>query len=552
MSKTTNIMEEVEENFAAPGFRNNQDAVTKEMVEALRGDYDVVVLSAPTGFGKSLALECAGQMTGPAYYTTPLNALVDQLSDDEFLGDRLTTIKGRNNYQCVHPEDKGESVDQAICQRDDAFECDVKDSECPYYSRKLLAQDENMVATNLAFIMAESMVPPNDYKLGERNTLIVDECQGIEDFGMNFVGTTISKNTVPSDVWTDIDIPDVDDEEYPIDKMVEWLTDEVLDVVRDMMMFYDSRPSLTKSQAKDKDQLDNFYRKLQLLIEDIQENEWVYQIDFNVKKNKENEKKVVFKPIYIGRFLDNLAWDRAENIILSSATVPGGDWLKEIGLGDRKVKMISVGHEFPVENRPIIMDEDVGKMTYGERHDTALPMMKKIKEISEHYEGQKGMVHCRAYSIAQLLKRTATNNGMGEWFRDNVQIQDSYTRDQDLKDWMGNDKQLFFSVAMDEGIDLEGDLCRFQILAKVLYPSMADKRTDYRVDELGDWDWYNRKAAVQIQQAYGRAVRSKEDWAHFYVLDSSAKGLIQRDAEIFQKWFLEAINGMKVDPSRGM
>ena len=552
MSKTPDTLTEIEDMFAAPGFRKNQDAVTKEIVEALRGDYDVVVVSAPTGFGKSLALECAAQMMGPSYYTTPINALVDQLEDDEFLGDRITPIKGRNNYDCVHPEDKGESVDNAICQRDDAFECEIKDEKCPYYSQKLLAQEENVVATNLAFSMAESMVPDNPYKLGSRSTLVVDECQSIEDFTMNFVGTTISKNAVPSDVWTDIDIPDVDDESYPIERMVEWLHDEVMDVCRDMLTFYDSRPQLTKGQSDDKEKLQNFFRKLELLIEDIEENEWVYQIDSDMKKNQRNERKAVFKPVYTGRFLNDLAWDRAENIILSSATVPGGDWLNEIGLGDKKVKKISVGHEFPVENRPIIMDECVGKMTYKERKGTALPMVRKIKEISEHYEGQKGMVHCRAYSIAELLKRTANNNGMGDWFRNNVQVQDSYNREESLEKWTKNDKQLFFSVAMDEGIDLEGDLCRFQILAKVLYPSMADKRTDYRVSELNDWDWYNNKAAVQIQQAYGRAVRSKEDWAHFYCLDSSAKGLIKRDAELFQKWFLEAVQGIDVNPERGM
>jgi len=140
---------------------------------------------------------------------------------------------------------------------------------------------------------------------------------------------------------------------------------------------------------------------------------------------------------------------------------------------------------------------------------------------------------------------------------------------------------VFLSVAMDEGVDLDGDKCRWQVLAKTLYKHMGDKRTRYRVlvrgkcqvcdhaeefwDEDipnecpnctssgfgGEWDWYNRHAAIQIQQAYGRAVRGPEDHAIFYILDESAIGLIRRNAELFNEWFLEAIDDMRIDPSRG-
>lgn len=542
----------IEENFAAPEFRKNQKEVIRSTVEAFNEGKDVVCLSAPTGFGKSLVLESIAQITGPSFYATPLNALVDQLDDDEFISDRVITIKGRNNYDCVHPEDMGTPVDEAICQRDSGFECEIKEDQCPYYSRKYRALDHNCPVTNIAYLMAEGLVPANDKSFGVRNTLVVDECQSIEDFAMNFISVTISPRSVPDDIWGDITIPNVDDDSTPIEEMVEWLKDHVIPIVNGQLEFYDRNTLKSKQQTKEEEQLRNFYTKVKNLIRDIKDNEWIYQIDTVTRKNRRNDKKIVFKPVFVGRFLKNLLWSKADNILLSSATIPGGDWLDEIGLGDKSVRNISVSHEFPVENRPIVMGEDVGKMTYKKRKSTVGPMAEKIIELANHYEGQKGMIHCRAYSIAKMLRRSMINNGYNDFFTNNVMVQDRYNREESLQEWINSDYQVFFSVAMDEGINLEEDKCRWQVLAKVLYESMNDRRTKYRVSDLGDWDWYNRKAAVQIQQAYGRAVRSKEDWAHFYVLDSSAKGLVKRDAELFQSWFLEAIGDMAVDPDRGM
>jgi len=77
---------------------------------------------------------------------------------------------------------------------------------------------------------------------------------------------------------------------------------------------------------------------------------------------------------------------------------------------------------------------------------------------------------------------------------------------------------------------------------KTLYPNMSDERVKYRIQELNDWQWYNNRAVVQIEQAYGRAVRGPDDHAVFYVLDTSAVDLIKRSTDLFHDWFLEAVD----------
>lgn len=551
------IEQAVEESFPAPGFREYQKESIIEIVKAfLVEDKDIVLYNAPTGSGKSLVIYGASRalynlIGGKSFITTPLNALVDQLDNDEFMGDRLITLKGRNNYDCIHPEDLGTPVDEAICQRSSSFECDRK-GQCEYYGRKRKAIDHPNPVTNMSYIMAESMLPDEvEDRFHHRDNMFVDECQKIEDFAMNYISFTVSSRTVPDQVWDNITIPP-EDKEDDMEFLIEWLNKEVLRSVQEMRNYLDSMAMLEKDESKELENLKQFQQRVENFKTDVKNNDWVAQVDVQIKKNRSNEKKIVFKPIEIGRFLKDLLWSRADNIVLSSATIPGGGWLEEIGLGGKSVKKINVPSTFPVENRPIITGHSVGKMTRGERQKNALPMGRKIKQIADHHEGQKGFVHCRSYGIAQLISKTLKSNGYRQWVNENVMIQDKYDREKSLERWLNSDKQVFFSVAMDEGVDLEGDNCRWQVLAKTLYKHMGDKRTKFRVSERGEWDWYNRHAAIQIQQAYGRAVRSKNDEAVFYILDESANGLIKRNAELFNSWFLEGIDDMNIDPDRGV
>lgn len=565
----------VEEAFAAPSFREKQKATTVELVKGIEDpEIDVVLLSAPTGAGKSLVLDTAARVTpGGSFITTPLNALVDQLEDDEFISPNVITLKGRNNYDCIHPDDKGTSVDEAICQRDSDFECEYKGS-CQYYGRKADAVDHSEVVTNLPYLMAESMIPDvvKD-TFGDREKLFVDECQGVEDFGLSFVQFTVSKRTMPDDVWRKVDIPresKTDDMEY----MVDWLREGVMDPLSDLISTYETMPMLSKDQANEFEDLKQFMLRIGNFLDDVENHEWIAEHDVDINKNSSNDSKIVFKPLRIGRFLDDLLWNRGETVVLSSATIPGGNWLNEIGLGGKNSKTVSVGSTFPVENRPVICNLDVGKMVSEHSDDednrevNGWPMAKRIMEIANHHEGQKGMVHCRSYGIMKSFAMHYRNHSTAEingstvrpkqWFKDNVMLQDRYNREESLEEWVDSDTQVFLSVAMDEGVDLDGDKCEWQCLAKTLYPFMTKrmerrKEVAYDKNRKGEfWSYYNRKAVIQMQQAYGRAVRSPTDEAPFYILDSSAKGLIRRNAGMFQTWFLEAVTGMNVNPGRGI
>ncbi|AGF91250.1 helicase [Halorubrum phage GNf2] len=548
-----------------PSYRENQrDAAVSVLQQLYVDDKSVVTLSAPTGAGKSLILHGVmavldGVYGRDSFFSTPLNALVDQVDDDEFISPHTITLKGKNNYQCVHRQDAGAPVDKAVCQRVSDFECEHKEQHhenggCPYYGRKYAAQTESEVVTNLAYLMANSMIP-EEHGLSNRELVIVDECQKIEDFALNFVGVVISSQTVPV-VWDDIaDPPQTEN----LDQLVEWVENEVATHVNRQLELFEAKGDLTEDEASDRDDLQEFARKVQNFVSDVKQNHWTAEHDYE-------DGKVTFEPIKVGRFLDRFLWSQGQKVVLSSATIPKSGFMDEMGLSNRqfesveeglsdspstegeKVGSVEVESTFPPERRGVYTDNAVGKMTWGERDETIPKMAQKIGELANHYEGKRGFIHCHSYNIMERIY-----DALPADVRERTRKQDGDNREQSLDDWLAADVdergfgdeeggQVFLSVGQDEGVSLDYDKCRWQVVAKAAYPHMKSKRVDYRLNELDDWNWYAGTAAISLQQAAGRGMRAKDDWCHTHILDTSAVELIERNEHLFENWFKCAID----------
>jgi Rad3-related DNA helicase len=80
---------------------------------------------------------------------------------------------------------------------------------------------------------------------------------------------------------------------------------------------------------------------------------------------------------------------------------------------------------------------------------------------------------------------------------------------------------------MNEGVDLPGDLCRFQIIYKLPYPDLSDKQIRLRAN--ADEDWYNYKTSLALIQAYGRGMRHEDDYCTTYLIDSRIRQFVKKD-----------------------
>ena len=87
---------------------------------------------------------------------------------------------------------------------------------------------------------------------------------------------------------------------------------------------------------------------------------------------------------------------------------------------------------------------------------------------------------------------------------------------------------------------MAGELCEAQVLFKVPYMYVGDKRVARRLEKK-EWKWYRLEALKQVIQSYGRAVRSGTDVARYYVIDESLIDLLKRTRRNIPSWFAEAL-----------
>jgi hypothetical protein len=88
------------------------------------------------------------------------------------------------------------------------------------------------------------------------------------------------------------------------------------------------------------------------------------------------------------------------------------------------------------------------------------------------------------------------------------------------------------------GLDLKDDLSRFQIIVKVPYPDLGDRWIN---EKANNEQWYNWQTSLRLVQGYGRSIRSKEDSAATYVLDSRFENFVKRNKNILPDWFTQTI-----------
>jgi Rad3-related DNA helicase len=90
-----------------------------------------------------------------------------------------------------------------------------------------------------------------------------------------------------------------------------------------------------------------------------------------------------------------------------------------------------------------------------------------------------------------------------------------------------------------EGLSFDDDLCRFQIIMKVPYPSLADKFVAAK-QKLKP-EWYSNTTAISILQGVGRGIRNEKDWCVTFIFDGCYSYLLQKSYSMFPQDFINRI-----------
>lgn len=546
-----------DELFPFPSYREGQgEALHEAITELFVNDTDNVILDLPTGIGKSptnvTIAEVASKLrqyrsrieshfgvTVPlsksnSFYTTPQSSLRDQLANDDDLNEHIEMLKARADYTCGA---SGENCADCPISSDPDQSC-ISTPGCTYWGAKEDAMQADIAAVTFAMLVIDNEIPSEDpqgrrMSFEDRGLVIVDEAHGLEgQVASLFAGYTVSRYSLPDEVFQDAGsrVSENDERFEDVEKVLEVLA-------RRANKFIEKYESVPAYEAR-VEKCESFLRKYKYCLDEIaQDRDWVVNVEeFEVKRGRdkgETDRKIQLKPIYVDRFLEQHIWSRGEKRVLSSATIPFRDniqkWADRIGLpGDTEI--ISKPSPFPAKHRAIYTGTSVAPLS-GETEDNKWnSVVSKMREIYDHHEGEKGVIHTFSYGRTQrVAKQFKDKNVMAD--------QEDLDTGAMIDKWQNSDKDIFVSPAAMEGVDLHGDRARWQILAKAPFRSPGDSRVGFLINEKYQWDWYYEMTSTDIQQAVGRAVRGPEpeESAAFYVIDSKFDDVMSRSGP--PEWF---------------
>lgn len=262
-----------------------------------------------------------------------------------------------------------------------------------------------------------------------------------------------------------------------------------------------------------------------------------------IKKENYEVVRVELKPLDISEYCQAVFEKCSKTLIMSATILNDRTFCRSIGLDtssyDRDVKFIRIPSDFPIEKR-LIYPLNIEYLNFNNLQSERVKnnIVKAIDNLMYVHRYDKGIIHTTSYEQLNFIKENVSQKNARRLIVTDPDLQ----RDEVLKQHIDSIKPtVLISPSLHTGLDLKDDLSRFQIITKVPYPNKSDRWTNAKreIDE----EWYYWQTALKLIQAYGRSIRSKEDWAKTYVLDSAFSYFVKKNKNILPDWFTLAIKG---------
>ncbi len=511
------------DSFPSHTLRPYQREILRAGVEAFQSGKKCVLVLAPTGFGKSYVDAAFGSVT-ESFYVTPQLALIDQLLADPNLKNRFVEIKGRQNYRCYYNPQRGVHVGK--CETEN-YPCHERFDICPYWMQKQLALHARSVLMSLAYLIFEGTTEGSETYLGTRSLLVLDEAHNLEEQALNHIAVKFTPFSVPYEDYHKF-LPNLKDVADRIE--LETFLAEVAEHLKMQLGRLETKAEqreLSIAETENKKVIERFLENHHLFT--FSKSEWVWQI---------RNDQLLLQPVFAREFMKGLVWKRGEYYLISSATIlDPKEYIKLNGLTDvlkdDEIEILQVPSTFPPENRPII-DATVGPLS---QQQWAHNMPLAVAAIDQILQKERGNVaiHCHSYRHQRALVDNLSRD-----LKHRLIVHSGKDREEKLQEWMRSRGKVFVSVAFNEGQDWKYDICDAQILLKVPFADIGDRRVKRRL-ELGHHQWYENQAMLEVIQAYGRAIRAEDDTARFYVVDGSFIELVRHTWQFVPEWFKAAL-----------
>jgi ATP-dependent DNA helicase DinG len=564
----------IQSYFPHPYMRDKQEKILGEIEQAIKSGFKNIFLEAPAGFGKSPVAIALARYLGSSHICTATKDLQAQYSRDFPF---IREVKGKGNFLCIIKDEMGldETCNYGPCLKDDGYDCIYKTKlgdykvqgegtkyetveldhfaqkkyidkmksqsriiqfdwkPCHYYHQKWIAVKSSHTIYNYKYFLSDLFYSNSIQK---RQLLVLDEAHTVESEVADFKSFAIFNEGIAS-FLPKLSIPY--EKEYDIETWIAFGTE----LREKLLIFIDKANRILEKNIEqypftEKNLIDAITKEKNLttVIEDMRSNKdnWIVT---NIEKAANHQlRKVLVTPIDVSSYFKDIL-DKGSISLFMSATILSKDYLCKIGgIKPDQVKFIRV-HEstFPLKNRPIYL-MNIAWLNAKTMNQSLPAIANAVNNIMTTHKNEKGIIHTTSYSQLRFIKENISKENAIRL----IETGSKLDRNEMLeKHYKSSKPTVLISPSLYLGVNLKDNLSRFQIIVKVPYPDLTDRKIF--VMKQRDPNWYTWNTILKLVQAYGRSIRSKEDFANTYILDSSITYLLKQAKEMSPKWFSDAI-----------
>ena len=526
-----------------------QQFILNELSNVLDSERKFVIICAPTGSGKSMIAKtlCNSSsypskefqrdcMSGAMYDTTkkePATARQKSgcavLTCTKSLQDQYVTeftdgksLKGMVNYPCAVNEDH--TYQDGICKFVSGQKkiC-LKEGQCPYINQRALTDCNRSQFFNYSVFMQRSP------KVKFKDFIVCDEASELETILVGEFTVAIGLETFMN--FVEVAIPPTPLKKAPRGEYLTWIT-QCQEICEGQIAILENKWSEEQRGKKKKKKISivelNRHRRLSeyaLKLKTLGETWW------DTEYLIENEDDVlVFKPYNVDNLADKFLFAYGSKVVLMSATIIDHEnFAKTLGIKSNDYHYIEAPSMFDPKKAPIRKVGDLG-ITYANKRETLPVVSQFAQKICEAHSGEKGIIHSHSMEILEYVK-DAMKGDKRFLYRDSDRTNEDLIKQHKLS----TKDTVLVSPSMTHGVDLKGDLGKFQLIMKAPFSPMGDNRIKRKMKE--DPQWYTNMMLSTLVQACGRCNRTASDESVTYILDATAWNTIQRNLNRLPEYF---------------
>lgn len=542
----------IEDSFESLNFkpRGNQVSIVNDvLVSFFEKNKRNVVLCAGTGIGKSVLgaviSDCVDKLVPgdalPSIISMGTNALAQQYTESfaDLGKHKFFQIKGAANYPCqfleMQPISPVKTADSCMYSKMLPEETEKYCRGCEFKEAKKMVHKTQNLITNYTYFMTAFLASGH---LDARKLNIFDEAHVVNDAYCSFTEIEFTTERLAKYVKEVSDInatfdgvkhhlvnlyESVAHKQVNAENYMEFLETGYAAYLTVAKAFLAHSQGVAVHSMVDGAKFEKIAKKyagLASKIKDFLKFKYDHVFDDSV------EKEIKVKMIFVSGTIDSLL--TTKNLFMS-ATITDSTAYDILGLNKDDTDFIMLPPVFPKENKPLFF---LGNQSLNfdalKKQETLDGLANQVAVIVDHHRDTKGLIIVPSFYLGSaVVKKIDKNCRVFEHRSGGQKLQDLI---KDFKSYKGT--AVLVSPSIFEGLDFKNDDSRFQIIVKAPFASLGDKRIKYIATNYPHI--YQEMALLKILQGIGRSVRTPDDFAATYFLDSGIKRLYDSSLNLWK------------------